>query len=54
LKGLELPIADMEDPKNEELYFDANTPCFTKLTSKEHLYSQLVTFLLNRILSILK
>lgn len=44
----------MHDPRNEELYFDPNTPCFKKLTSKDHLYSQLVTFLLNRTLTILK
>ena len=53
-KGLDLALVDMQDPKNQELYFDANTPCFKKLTSKEHLYSQLVTFLLNRTLNIVK
>lgn len=53
-RSIEVALRDYQDEVNAALYFDPNTPCFNKLTSKDHLYSQLVTFLLNRMLSIMK
>jgi hypothetical protein len=53
-KALEIAVKDQLNPANSALYFDADVACFTKLTSKENLHSQLVTFLLNRTLNILK
>jgi hypothetical protein len=47
-------LRDQTDEATSKLYFDPNTACFNKLTSKEHLYSHLVTFLLNRMLVIMK
>lgn len=46
-------LSDLEDTSNDEFYFDPNQPCFKVMTDKSKLYSQLVTYLLNRMLKLI-